>query len=138
MCFTIAWHAFSHLRHSSAHAFMCLSSGNFSHALPHSAHVSAQAEQMIVENGPPLATICAVNLADAATPDGSALRTSVAGLVTDLVRDDAGGVRSYLLHCERSSGQYLFDSLLDAGAGHGIDPDGFPADGAAREASPTT
>jgi hypothetical protein len=26
MWFTIIWHAFAHLRHSSAHAFMCLSS----------------------------------------------------------------------------------------------------------------
>ena len=35
MCFTIDWHAFSHRRHSSAQDFMCLSSGNFSHAAPH-------------------------------------------------------------------------------------------------------
>jgi hypothetical protein len=33
MCVTIVLHAFSHLRHSSAHAFMCLSSGNASHTL---------------------------------------------------------------------------------------------------------
>jgi hypothetical protein len=40
----------------------------------------------------------------------------VAALVTDVVRDDVAGVRSYLLHCERSSGQYLADTLLAAGA----------------------
>jgi heterotetrameric sarcosine oxidase gamma subunit len=32
---------------------------------------------------------------------------------------------SYLLHCERSSGQYLFDALLRAGADLGIEIDGF-------------
>jgi hypothetical protein len=30
-----------------------------------------------------------------------------------------------LLHCERSSGQFLFDALLDAGAEFGIDIQGF-------------
>ncbi len=67
-----------------------------------------------------LAKVCAVDLADDTVPDGAALRTSVAALVTDLVRDDVGGVPSYLLHCERSSGQYLADALLDAGAEFGV------------------
>lgn len=75
-----------------------------------------------------LAKVCAINLSDRATPDGSAFRSSVAKLVTDVVRDDVGGERSYLLHCERSSGQYLWDSLLDAGEEHGIDIDGFRGD----------
>jgi hypothetical protein len=30
-----------------------------------------------------------------------------------------------LLHCERSSGQYLADALLDAGAEFGVETDGF-------------
>ncbi|WP_214366832.1 sarcosine oxidase subunit gamma [Pseudonocardia sp. H11422] len=76
-----------------------------------------------------LAKVCAVDLCDAVTPDGAAFRSSVARLVTDVVRDDAGGIRSYLLHCERSSGQYLYDALLDAGAEFGIDGDGFTAPG---------
>ena len=63
-----------------------------------------------------LATVCAINLADDAVPDGAALRTSVAKIVTDIVRDDQGAVPSYLLHCERSSGQSLAEVLLDAGA----------------------
>jgi sarcosine oxidase, subunit gamma len=41
------------------------------------------------------------------------------------VRDDRGGEISYLLHCERSSGQYLFDALIDAGDEFGIEVDGF-------------
>jgi hypothetical protein len=41
----------------------------------------------------------------------------VARVVTDVVRDDLpDGTRSYLVHCERSSGQYLAGCLLDAGA----------------------
>ncbi len=72
-----------------------------------------------------LAKETAVDLSDPVCPDGAALRTAVAGLATDVVRDDRAGVTSYLVHCERSSGQYLFDSLLDAGAEFGIDIDGF-------------
>jgi hypothetical protein len=46
-------------------------------------------------------------------------------LVTDVIRDDlADSTRSYLIHCERSSGQHLFDCILDAGIEFGIDVDG--------------
>jgi heterotetrameric sarcosine oxidase gamma subunit len=70
-----------------------------------------------------LAKVCAVDLA--AVPDGTALRTSVAGVATDVVRHDLGATPSYLLHCERSSGLYLHGALLDAGREFGIEPDGF-------------
>ena len=50
-----------------------------------------------------------------------------------MIRDDqespSGPVPSYLLHCERSYGQYLFDALLDAGAEFGIGVGGFRAPG---------
>jgi heterotetrameric sarcosine oxidase gamma subunit len=80
--------------------------------------------------GPGLAAkLCGVDLSDDITPDGAAFRTSVAALATDVIRDDvvsADGVTpSYLLHCERSSGQYLFDALLRAGAEFGVEIDGF-------------
>lgn len=68
---------------------------------------------------------CALDLGDRGCPDGRALRTAVAGLAVDVVRDDRAGVPSYLLHCERSSGQYLVDALLDAGSEFGADVDGF-------------
>ena len=71
-----------------------------------------------------LAKVCAIDLADHRTPNGTALRTSVAKLTTDLVRDDQEAVPSYLLHCERSYGQYLFEALLDAGAEFGAEVDG--------------
>jgi heterotetrameric sarcosine oxidase gamma subunit len=72
-----------------------------------------------------LAQLCGVEFADDITPDGAALRSSVAAVATDIVRDDRAGVCSYLLHCERSSGQYLFDKVLESGAPYGIEIAGF-------------
>jgi heterotetrameric sarcosine oxidase gamma subunit len=63
-----------------------------------------------------LGRVTAVDLDDRLVPDGSALRTSVARVVTDLVRDDVDGQPSFLMHCERSSGRYLQQSLLAAGS----------------------
>jgi heterotetrameric sarcosine oxidase gamma subunit len=60
-----------------------------------------------------LAKVCAIDFSAAVTPNGAAFRSSVAELVT------------YLLHCERSSGQYLFDALIDAGDEFDIEVDGF-------------
>ncbi len=74
-----------------------------------------------------LAKVCGVDLSEEVTPDGAAFRSSVAKLVTEVVRDDQGGERSYLLHCERSSGQCLFDALIDAGDEFGIEVEGFVA-----------
>lgn len=72
-----------------------------------------------------LAKLCGVDLSDDLVPDGAALRTAVAAVATDLIRDDLDGVRSYLLHCERSVGQYLFDAFLRAGAEFSLAIDGF-------------
>ena len=68
-----------------------------------------------------LSKICGIDFSGDVTPDGSALRTSVARLVTDVVREDKDGVPGYLLHCERSSGRYLFEALVDAGTEFGIE-----------------
>ncbi len=78
------------------------------------------------EKGPRiLARLSAIDLDDNLVPDGAALRTAVATVATDIIRDDRDGPRSYLLHCERSVGQYLFDALLRAGAEYGLAVDGF-------------
>jgi heterotetrameric sarcosine oxidase gamma subunit len=69
-----------------------------------------------------LRRVTAVDLDDRLVPHGSALRTSVAGVVSDLIRDDLAGSPAYLLHCERSSGRYLQQSLLAAGADLGVVP----------------
>jgi heterotetrameric sarcosine oxidase gamma subunit len=76
-----------------------------------------------------LAKVCGIDLSDDVTPDGAAFRTAVAALATDVVRDDRGGAPSYLLHCERSSGQYLFGVLLRAGAEFGIEIGSFELPG---------
>ena len=76
-----------------------------------------------------LAKVCGIDTGDGITPDGAAFRSSVAGLATDVIRDDVGGVRSYLLHCERSSGAYLFGELLAAGGEFGMETDGFTPPG---------
>jgi sarcosine oxidase, subunit alpha len=72
-----------------------------------------------------LAKVCSVDRSEQVTPDGAAFRGSAAKLVTDVVRDDRNRERQYLLHCERSSGQYLFDALIDAGDEFGIEVEGF-------------
>jgi heterotetrameric sarcosine oxidase gamma subunit len=72
-----------------------------------------------------LARLCGADLHDDMAPDGAALRTAVAGVATDIIRDDQAAVPSYLLHCERSSGQYLFGALVSAGESLGIGVDGF-------------
>jgi heterotetrameric sarcosine oxidase gamma subunit len=85
-----------------------------------------------------LSKLCGINFSDTATPNDTALRTSVARLVTEIIRNDRAEpfaaatdpgelVRSYLIMCERSAGQYLFDTLLDAGQEFGIDVEGFGA-----------
>jgi heterotetrameric sarcosine oxidase gamma subunit len=72
-----------------------------------------------------LARLCGADLHDDMAPDGAALRSAVAGVAADIIRDDQAGVPSYLLHCERSSGQYLFGALVSAGESLGIGVDGF-------------
>jgi len=72
-----------------------------------------------------LARLCGADLHDDMAPDGAALRSGVAGVATDIIRDDQAAVPSYLLHCERSSGQYLFGALVSAGESLGIGVDGF-------------
>jgi heterotetrameric sarcosine oxidase gamma subunit len=76
-----------------------------------------------------LAKVCGIDTSDGITPDGAAFRTAVAAVATDVIRDDTGGVPSYLLHCERSSGAYLFGELLAAGSEFGIEIDGFTTEG---------
>ncbi len=76
-----------------------------------------------------LALLCPADFDDEMTPGGAALRAPVAGIATDIIRDDAGSIPSYLLHCERSSGQYLFGALISAGEPLGIGVDGFTTPG---------
>jgi heterotetrameric sarcosine oxidase gamma subunit len=66
-----------------------------------------------------LEKVCNIDFSDHMTPDGAVLSIGVAGIGTDLVRNDVteadGSVtRSYLLLFDRSFGQSLYDSLIDA------------------------
>ncbi len=55
--------------------------------------------------------VCALDLSDAMTPDGAAARTLVAGVATELVRDDRDGEASYLLLMSRSFAQAVWGRL---------------------------
>ena len=62
-----------------------------------------------------LEKVCGLDWGDSMTPDRAATSASVAKVVCDIVRDDIDAVPSYLIGCDRSFGQYLFDAVLDAG-----------------------
>jgi len=61
-----------------------------------------------------LEKVCSIDFGDHMTPDGAAVGASVAKVACDLVRNDRGEERSYLIMCDRSLGQYLWDALRDA------------------------
>ncbi len=63
-----------------------------------------------------LEKVCGLDLCDDMTPHGAVFSASVAKVTCDLVRRDVNGELSYLIACDRSLGQYLFDALLDAGS----------------------
>jgi len=73
-----------------------------------------------------LSKLCAIDLSEACTPDGSAFRSSVARLACLVVRDDVDGTASYLICSDRSSGHYLFEAVSDAGAEFSLVVEGFP------------
>ena len=62
-----------------------------------------------------LEKLCSLDWSDRMTPDGAAVSAPVARVGCDVVRNDLDGVPSYLISCDRSYGQYLFDTILDAG-----------------------
>ena len=69
-----------------------------------------------------LEKLCSLDWNDHMTPDGAAVSASVAKVTCDIVRNDVDGTRSYLISCDRSYGQYLFDAILDARHEFGIGP----------------
>jgi sarcosine oxidase, subunit alpha len=67
-----------------------------------------------------LAKVCSLDLDDAITPDGAVGSASVADVNCDIARQDRTGDLSYIMSCDRSFAQYLFDAILDAGHEFGI------------------
>ena len=67
-----------------------------------------------------LEKVCNIDWSTHMTPDGAVVSASIAGTSCDIVRQDIDGELSYLILCDRSFGQYLFDALLDAGHEFGL------------------
>ncbi|MXV88060.1 MAG: hypothetical protein F4117_12400 [Acidimicrobiales bacterium] len=67
-----------------------------------------------------LEKVCGIDWSDHMTPDSAVLSASVALTTCDLARNDVDGTPSYLIFCDRSVGQYLFDALIDAGNEFGL------------------
>lgn len=67
-----------------------------------------------------LEKVCGLDWSDHMTPDGAVVSASAALVTCDIARHDRDGVRSYLIFCDRSFGQYLFDALIDAGNEFGL------------------
>ena len=57
--------------------------------------------------------VCALDLSDLMTPNRSAARTLVAGVATELVRDDTGDEASYLLLMSRSFAHSVWQRLKE-------------------------
>lgn len=68
-----------------------------------------------------LEKICGIDWSDNMMPDGAVTSASVAVVTCDLVRNDVDGTPSYLVLCDRSFGQYLFDAIIDAANEFGVD-----------------
>ena len=67
-----------------------------------------------------LGKVCALDLGEVMFPEGAAARTLVAGVATELVRDDQDGVLSYLILPSRSFSRYIHEVLMDAGVEFGL------------------
>jgi len=67
-----------------------------------------------------LEKVCSLDWTDAMMPHGACASASVGKVSCDVVRDDESGAPSYLIACDRSFGQYLFEVLLDSGAEFGV------------------
>ena len=67
-----------------------------------------------------LEKVCSLDWSDPMTPDGAVASASVAKVTCDIARNDVDGTPSYLVFCDRSFGQYLFDALIDAGDESGL------------------
>ncbi|MDH3293737.1 MAG: hypothetical protein OER95_05395 [Acidimicrobiia bacterium] len=63
-----------------------------------------------------LEKVCSLDWSDAMMPDGACGSASVAKIGCDVIRSDDDGRPRYLLLCDRSLGQYLYECLVDAAA----------------------
>lgn len=64
--------------------------------------------------------VCALDLSDDMFPGAAAARTLLAGVATEIVRDDEDSAPSYLLLPSRSYGTYILEVIRDAGQEFGL------------------
>jgi heterotetrameric sarcosine oxidase gamma subunit len=64
-----------------------------------------------------LEQMCALDLGGSMTPNGAAARTLVAGVATELIRDDVAGEPSYRMLMSRSFARSVWQRLVAAGTG---------------------
>lgn len=69
-----------------------------------------------------LSKLCSLDLSDHMFPHHACTTTQIAGITCELARDDRDNVASFLIGSDRSFGQYLYDTVLDAGEEFGISP----------------
>lgn len=74
-----------------------------------------------------LSKVCGLDFHDSAFADKRAQETSVAKTKQLVVRSDIGNVPAYRLLGGRALGAYMWDTLMEAGAGLGIEPIGATA-----------
>ena len=67
-----------------------------------------------------LQKLCSLDWSDRMTPNGAVVSATVAKVNCDIARQDSQGLPAYLLLCDRSYGQYLFEALVEAGAEFGL------------------
>ena len=67
-----------------------------------------------------LEKVCGIDWSNNMTPDGAVVTASVALVTCDIIRADRDRDPSYLVMCDRSFAEYLFDTLIDAGNEFGI------------------
>jgi len=63
-----------------------------------------------------LSHLCAIDLGDQMMPNGAAARTLVAGVATEIVRDDKAQHPSYLLMMSRSFARHVWDRFTEVSA----------------------
>ncbi len=65
--------------------------------------------------------VCGLDLTDGMFPSGAAARTLFAGVATEIIRDDDGGMPSYLILPSRSFSTYIVEVIEDAGVEFGLE-----------------
>lgn len=83
-------------------------------------HVRAMFRLTGVDAADLMNRVCALDFGAGMFPNGAAARTLVAGVATEIVRDDENGKSSYLVLPSSSFKTYLLEVIRDAGGEFGL------------------